>query len=300
MLAAWRTFLKRQGVLWGCCSLLLAPVGSSGLPAKVSGAMPAPPVAVQIESATGPLTPRQSQAVLGALAKGSAETGIFEHHLAVEQAVAGSPLTTGNRVLLLQDGPATYSAMLAAIAGARDHVHLETYILDDDEVGQRFMQALTARQTRGVQVNLIRDGMGTLGTPAALFAPLLASGGQVLVFNPPNPLLARKTWELNQRDHRKLLIVDGRTAFLGGVNISNVYSGGSAQRRATDKPAWRDTHLQLQGPVVAEVQKLFLAAWASQGGPALTPRDWFPAPQRAGQQVGRAIGSSPDEPFTAT
>ena len=87
-----------------------------------------PAVAVQIESAKGPLTPRQSQAVLGALAQGGVETDIFERHLAVEEAVAGSPLSTGNRVLLLQDGPATYRAMLAAIAGARDHIHLETYL----------------------------------------------------------------------------------------------------------------------------------------------------------------------------
>jgi cardiolipin synthase len=293
----WR--VVRCAARWGLWLVLPGLAGCSSLPTLAPGASPLPPVAVQIESAKGPLTPRQSQAVLGALAQGSAETGIFEHHLAVEEAIAGSPLSTGNRVLLLQDGPATYRAMLAAIAGARDHIHLETYILDDDEVGQHFMQALTSRQGQGVQVNLIRDGMGTLATPPALFAPLVASGGQVLVFNPLNPLLARKTWELNQRDHRKLLIVDGRTAFLGGINISSVYSGGSARRHEPDKPAWRDTDLQLQGPVVAELQKLFLAAWASQNGPALTPRDWFPTPERAGQQVVRAIGSSPQEPFSA-
>lgn len=121
----------------------------------------------------------------------------------------------------------------------------------------------------------------------------------MLVFNPLNPLLARKAWELNQRDHRKLLIVDGRTAFLGGINISHVYSGGSARHREPDSLAWRDTDLKLQGPVVADLQKLFLAAWASQAGPPLKPRDWFPLPERAGQQVVRAIGSSPDEPFSA-
>jgi cardiolipin synthase len=128
----------------------------------------------------------------------------------------------------------------------------------------------------------------------------VASGGQVLVFNPLNPLLARKTWELNQRDHRKLLIVDGRTAFLGGINISSVYSGWFGACRATQPPtalppAWRDTDLQLQGPVVAELQKLFLAAWAAEGAP-LVPRDYFPAPSGRGPQVVRAIGSSPKSP----
>ncbi len=259
--------------MWSCCIALVGPAGCGGLPpAGPSGAPARPPTVV---------------------------TGILEHHLAIEAAVTGSPLTRGNRVVLLQDGPATYKAMLAAMAGARDHIHLETYILDDDEVGQRFVQALTERQAQGVQVNLIRDGMGTLGTPAALFDPLVASGGQVLVFNPLNPLVARKTWELNQRDHRKLLIVDGRTAFLGGINISSVYSGGSARRHTADRPAWRDTDLQLQGPVVAELQKLFLAAWAAQNGPALVPRDWFPVPELPGHQLVRAIGSSPEEPFSA-
>ena len=135
----------------------------------------------------------------------------------------------------------------------------------------------------------------------------------VLEFNPVNPLEARCDWAINQRDHRKLLIIDGRRAFLGGINISSVYSGGSFKgasgRGAQDKPdtpitpvdaslSWRDTDLQLQGPVVAEFQKLFLAAWAQQQGPALALRAYFPPPEVAGRQVVRAIGSSPEESFS--
>lgn len=214
----------------------------------------------------------------------------------------GSPLTAGNQVRLLQDGPATYRAMFAAIAAAQDHINMETYILEDDEVGQQFAQALIAKQRQGVQVNLIRDSVGTLGTPAAFFQQLTDSGIQVLEFNPVNPLLARKSWELNQRDHRKLLVVDGRTAFLGGINISSVYSGGSRKPRKAaptqDSLAWRDTDLQLQGPVVAELQKLFIATWEAQKGPPLAPKNYFPPPERVGQQVVRAIGSSPDEPYS--
>jgi cardiolipin synthase A/B len=289
--------------LWA--ALLVALVGCSSLPEVAAGQAaaelgPATPAVVQLEGRGGPLSPAQSQAVLSRLGRNGPDTDIFERHLALEEAVTDSPLTTGNRVLLLQDGPATYTAMLAAIEGARDHIHLETYILDDDAEGRRFMQALLARQQQGVQVNLIRDSVGTVATPAALFEPLLASGGQVLEFNPVNPLLARVGWELNQRDHRKLLIVDGRTAFLGGINISSVYSGGSSRQRGSGQgPAWRDTDLQLQGPVVAELQKLFLASWAAQRGPALVPRQWFPPPERPGQQVVRAIGSSPDEAYSA-
>ena len=119
---------------------------------------------------------------------------------------------------------------------------------------------------------------------------------------PLNPLAARDGWQWNQRDHRKLLIVDGRIAFLGGINISSVYSGGSfGKPRPGDAEgvlAWRDTDLQLEGPVVAELQKLFLATWQSQHGPPLPVRDYFPPLQAVGTQVVRAIGSSPEEKFS--
>lgn len=124
----------------------------------------------------------------------------------------------------------------------------------------------------------------------------------MLEFNPVNPLAARKPWELNRRDHRKLLSVDGRMAFLGGINISSVYSGGSSSQgmraRPDGSPAWRDTDLQLQGPVVAELQKLFMATWHSQKGDALPARNYFPPSETAGREVVRAIGSSPDEPYS--
>jgi cardiolipin synthase len=179
---------------------------------------------------------------------------------------------------------------------------METYILDDDEVGRRFADVLIAKQAEGVQVNLIHDAVGTLGTPAAFFQRLVDSGVRVLAFNPVNPLLARKEWSLNRRDHRKLLIVDGRVAFLGGINISSVYSSGSFSRRprrhAEADLGWRDTDLEVRGPAVAELQKLFLATWESQQGEPLPERDYFPPPERVGSQLVRAIGSSPDDPFS--
>ncbi len=281
-------------------------VGCSSLPRIVPDLAARPGPAVQLEGARGPLSAAQSKAILAALASRSPNTDIFARHLALEEAIVGSPLTTGNQVILLQDGPATYQAMFAAIAAAKDHINLETYILDDDEVGQRFAQALMAKQAAGVQVNLLRDSAGTFGTPAAFFTQLAASGIRVHEFNPVNPLAARESWQWNQRDHRKLLIVDGRIAFLGGINISSVYSGGSFQRGSkgapkipgADNPAWRDTDLQLQGPVVAELQKLFIEAWEKQKGPPLASKNYFPPPQNAGRLVVRAIGSSPDEPFS--
>ncbi|HZT55438.1 MAG TPA: phospholipase D-like domain-containing protein, partial [Burkholderiaceae bacterium] len=219
-----------------------------------------------------------------------------------EQAISDSPLLAGNKVQLLQDGPSTYQAMFAAIRAARDHINIESYILDDDEVGRRFADALIARQGQGVQVNLIRDSVGTLGTPAAFFERLAGAGIQVLEFNPVNPLTAKAGWDVNQRDHRKLLIIDGRTAFLGGINVSSVYSGGSfnqgSKQRPEGKQPWRDTDLQIDGPVVAEFQKLFLETWAKQKGAPLAKRNFFPALTRQGSEVVHAIGSSPDDPYS--
>ena len=305
MSTAYGTLRMRCGIVLAALAVASC-VGCSSLPTIVPDLAARPGTAVQLEGARGPLSAAQSKAILAALASRSPNTDIFERHLALEEAIVGSPLTTGNQVILLQDGPATYQAMFAAISAAKDHINLETYILDDDEVGQRFAQALMAKQAQGVQVNLLRDSAGTFGTPAAFFAQLAASGIRVHEFNPINPLAARESWQWNQRDHRKLLIVDGRTAFLGGINISSVYSGGSfksgskgpPKNPGTDNPAWRDTDLQLQGPVVAELQKLFIEAWEKQKGPPLAAKNYFPPPQNAGRQVVRAIGSSPDEPFS--
>ncbi len=291
---------------------------------------------VQIVGADGPMSNAQSQRIIqrlqgaetkSTIASGDAKRNIFKRHLALEEAIVGSPLTAGNEVILLQDGPATYAAMLSAIANARAHINMETYILDDDHVGQEFSRALIAKQQQGVQVNLIRDSAGTYSTPTQFFQTLIDQGVNVLEFNPVNPLAARKTWALNQRDHRKLLIIDGKIVFLGGINISSVYSGGSfgsggkirrtksarresgakanaknsvSAQAAEQKPAiaWRDTDLQLRGPVVAEFQKLFIDTWQKQGGRKLPDLDYFPQLEAVGNQVVRAIGSAPEDPFS--
>lgn len=257
---------------------------------------------VQLEGAHGKLSAARSAAILERLRSRNPDSDLLDRHLALEEAIVDSPLTTGNEVKLLKDGPATYEAMLTAIAGARDHINMETYILDDDAVGQRFARALTERQRAGVQVNLIRDSAGTFGTPAAFFRQLADEGVRILEFNPVNPLVAMDDWAWNQRDHRKLLIVDGQTAFLGGINISSVYSGGSFKRRPKPLPddalAWRDTDLQLDGPVVAELQKQFLSTWTEQKGAPLAERNWFPAPRKTGRQIVRAIRSSPEDAYS--
>src|SRR5512141_1026269 len=234
--------VRFKDCLVSLCVLTLA--ACSSLPRIVPDMAPAT-TPTQVESAQGPLSPARSRAVLQGLERGAADTNIFDRHLALEQTVSGSPLLTGNRVRLLEDGPDTYRAMFAAIQTARDHINMETYILEDDEVGRRFADALIEKQQAGVQVNLIHDAVGTLGTPAEFFTRLTDAGIKVLKFNPVNPLAAKAGWDVNNRDHRKILIVDGRTAFLGGINISSVYSSGSSAR-GSERPAdvtdgWRDT-----------------------------------------------------------
>ena len=307
----------------GLLASLLVLTGCASLPTIVPDLARRPLSAVQLQGARGPLTAAQSKAVLDRLQSRGTPTDIFERHLALEEAIVGSPLTTGNQVLLLQDGPATYKAMFAAIASAKDHINMETYILDDDDIGRQFAQALMDKQRQGVQVNLIRDSVGTFGTPAAFFQEMATAGIKVLEFNPINPLQSRREWALNQRDHRKLLIVDGSIAFLGGINISSVYSGGSfgsaprgrpkaralkpdasvskpgvSESRPADSLAWRDTDLQLRGPVVAEFQKLFIATWETQKGEPLAAKNYFPKLDAVGPHVVRAVGSAPDEPFS--
>jgi cardiolipin synthase A/B len=279
----------------GVVVLLTFVIGSSALPRIVPDMAQAPSAPVQLDGIHGPLSAERSKAILDRLKSTGAETNIFDVHLAIEESVAGSPLTEGNKIDLLQDGPSTYQSMIKAIEAARDHINMETYILDDDEVGQRFSAALIAQQQKGVQVNLIRDSVGTLGTPSAFFSRLTDAGIKVLEYNPVNPATAKVGWDVNQRDHRKLLIVDGRIAFLGGINISSVYSGGSfsahSKTRPTGELPWRDTDLRIEGPVVADLQKLFIGTWTTQKGEPLAARHYFPPQELKGNEVISAIVS---------
>jgi len=258
--------------------------------------------AARFESASGPLSSQRSAAIVTELKRKSGDLDILDKQLALEQAISDSPLTLGNRVTLLQDGAATYSAMVAAILQAKDHINLETYIIEDDAIGREFAALLLQAQARGVQVNLMYDSIGSISTPRAFFQRLKAAGVAVLEFNPVNPLQAKGAWLVNNRDHRKLLLVDGRRVILGGINISSVYSSGSVHRRpkkaALDPAAWRDTDLQIEGPVVAEFQKLFLQSWNKQQGEPLATKAYFPPLEALGKDIVRAIGSTPDDPYS--
>ena len=293
--------LNLSGVLqlFAACGIL--PLAACATLPDSRAAQPARVEPVKFESARGPVAKSASAAILKNLKSESGSSDILHKHLALEGSInRDSPLVLGNRALLLQDGPATYEAMFAAIQKARDHINLQTYIFESGEIGSRFAALLLEKQAAGVQVNLIYDSVGNLTTPTEFFERLRAGGIQLLEFNPVNPVRVRKKkeWLLNNRDHRKLLVIDGKTAFLGGINISESYSNGSFSSRGKRKKGgsqeagWRDTHLQIEGPVVAEFQKYFLDTWARQHGPELASRTYFPPLQQRGNEIIRAIGST--------
>jgi len=251
----------------------------------------------QIASGRGLLSPQKSKAILDKLGRSVDPTDLLERHSAILETVTDSPLTKGNKVTLLADGQATYHAMFQAIQGAGNHINLESYTFEDDETGRKFAALLLHKRAEGVQVHLVYDSVGSINTPAAFFQGLRDAGIQVVGFNPLNPLEDRADGGLRHRDHRKMLIVDGKLAIIGGVNISRVYSSSPRGPEKGGKPPihWRDTDIQIEGPAVAELQKLFLETWSRQKGPALSGGDFFPKLQDQGAALVRVVGSTPGE-----
>ena len=218
----------------------------------------------------------------------------------LEEAATGVPLIAGNKVTLLFDGPATMRAMMDAAKAAKTTINLETYIFDQDEVGMQFADILIEKQKQGVTVNVLYDSVGTLGTPKEFFERMRDAGISLIAFNPVNPAARRGKWELNNRDHRKLMIVDGKVAFTGGINISSTYANSSFFRsrqspRTTDAQdvGWRDTHIKIEGPAVAQLQWTFINAWVQQEAGELPQREYFPKLAPAGDKIVRVLATEP-------
>ena len=222
---------------------------------------------------------------------------------ALEEAATGVPLIAGNKVTLLFDGPQTMTEMLKEISAAKNNINLETYIFDQDELGIKFADALIEKQQQGVAVSIMVDSVGTLGVPQAFFERMRSAGIRLVAFNPVNPAKVRgDRWKLNNRDHRKVLIVDGKVAFTGGINISDTYAKSSLFRsksRPTHKSqvGWRDTQVKVEGPAVAAFQWMFVEAWAQQDADDLPDAEFFPPLSVAGDKLVRVIGSQPGGGF---
>lgn len=164
------------------------------------------------------------------------------------------PFTSGNHVELLIDGHDTFQAMLAAIARANQYILLQTYILEDDEVGNRFREILIQKARQGVRIYLLYDGIGTRQLSRSYLRSLRNAGVQVKIFKSTKGRGNR--WQINFRNHRKLLIVDGEVGFVGGLNIADEYIG-----RKPPLSPWRDTHLRLKGASVQCLQGCFMGDW---------------------------------------
>jgi cardiolipin synthase A/B len=205
--------------------------------------------------------------------------------------IAGFPYVGGNSVRLLVNGPASYAAMEQAIRAARRRIDIESYVFDR-HVGESFGELLLQKRAAGVEVNLIYDAIGSIETPAALFDRLRRGGVNVLQYHPVSDLGA-----INDRDHRKLLVVDAAVVVSGGVNISKLYFNGPATAAEGDGPEslpWRDTDVRIEGPVAAEFERLFEQNWRQQGGAPLPPPPATPA-QARGTALVQAVEGLPGE-----
>ncbi len=197
---------------------------------------------------------------------------------------AGAPLLGGNRVELLEDARENYAHWLAAIDGAKDHVHFENYIFGDDVVGRQFAEALSAKARQGLRVRLVYDYLGSfLEGSRRLWRSLRSAGVEVRAYNPPrfgSPL----GWL--SRDHRKSLVVDNEIGFVSGLCVADAWAGDPARGREP----WRDTGVAIRGPAVAEIERAFARVWALIGEPL---SESIGTPALAGDVAIRIVSTEP-------
>lgn len=197
----------------------------------------------------------------------------------------GPAIAPGNRVTAFQNGDQIFPAMLEAIRGARRTINMETYIYWSGDTGQTFADALCERARAGVAVHLVVDWAGSIRMDDALLGTMQDAGVRVEHYR---PLRWYNLGRLNNRTHRKLLVVDGRVGFTGGVGIADQWSG-----HAQDPDHWRETHFRIEGPVVAQLQSAFNDNWIKTTGELLNGPDHFPPLERAGDMDAHLFIASP-------
>jgi cardiolipin synthase len=197
----------------------------------------------------------------------------------------GPAILPGNRMEILLNGDEIFPAMLAAIRAAQKTITLETFIYWSGDIGKQFAVALADKAKSGVKVHLLLDWLGCDKIDASYVAMIRDAGGQVEKFH---PLRWHNLGRLNDRNHRKVLVVDGSIGFTGGVGIAEEWTG-----RAQDAAHWRDSHFRVQGPVVAQMQAVFLDSWMKATGHVLHGDDYFPQLSSAGDSHAQMFSSSP-------
>ena len=198
----------------------------------------------------------------------------------------GPDIVAGNRVQALNNGDEIFPSMLAAIRGARGTILFETFIYWSGEIGDAFAQALSERARAGVKVHVLLDWLGSIKVEERLVEEMKRAGVEVYRFH---PLRWYNLGRINNRTHRKLLIVDGRVGFTGGVGIAPSWTG-----HAQDAGHWRDSHFRVEGPVVAQMQSVMLANWSKASGRILHGEAYFPPLQPAGSLSAQMFHSSPN------
>jgi cardiolipin synthase len=197
------------------------------------------------------------------------------------------PVSAGNQLTFYHEGDTAFPAMLDAIRAARHHIHLEMFIFQPDSLGQLFLDTLAQKAREGVQVRLLYDAMGTHRLGRRLLESLWQAGGKSSVFLPINPF--RRRIQINMRNHRKILVVDGQVGFVGGMNVGDEYRG-----RVARFGFWRDTQMKLEGPAVAQLQHVFAEDWDFAAGEDLRDAAYFPSVSAAGAHAVQIIDSGPD------
>ena len=196
------------------------------------------------------------------------------------------PPVAGNEIDIYDDMHRNFADQLQAIDEARHHVHVEYYIVQPDRSGHRFRDALIAAARRGVQVRFLYDAVGSMGLSKEFLAAMRAVGIAASACNPFRIWTHR--FVFNFRNHRKILVADGKVGFTGGSNIGDEYLGES------EIGVWRDTHLRLVGPVVQQLQRVFLEDWAFVTGEELTGEELFPRSRRFGDVIAQVVPGGPD------
>ena len=201
--------------------------------------------------------------------------------------VVGPPMVASNHVAALLNGEQIFPAMLASIRGAQKTVCLESYIFWSGRVGREFTDALIERARAGVRVHMLLDWLGSGGIESLYLDQLRQAGVEVEKYN---PLVWYRLGRLNHRDHRKLLIVDGRVGYTGGAGIADLWAG-----RGEAPEHWRDTQFRVEGPAVAQMQSVFLENWMKTTRRVLTGEEYFPELAPAGGMEAHLLSSTPRE-----
>lgn len=209
------------------------------------------------------------------------------------QQLAELPFTNGNSADLLINGNETYESILHGIKNAKDYILFQFYIIRDDKIGKQFLEALTEKARQGVKVYAMYDEIGSFGLPKEFDDPLVKAGGFFIPFNTTQGFGNR--FQLNFRNHRKVVVVDGREAWIGGINIGQEYSNSSLGSSVPDDEVYyRDTHLWMTGPVVQMVQAVFMEDWywAARNFPRL---NWDPERATTGSLKMLCLPSGPSD-----